>query len=183
MGCAAIPPGCGRGVARAKSPEIVKRNDQIYAEWQRGVSLTDLGAAYSLSRQLVGRIVASYHPEEEEDGDRALYRGFMWRLYDEVQEIGEKPGYKMRPDGRPAEDMDGNPALDTMVQVQCKELQLKIIRELRLLDARDRVQPKQLNVEFTVAQQAMMADIEQRRKTIVVTPEPPREIEPGQPVA
>jgi len=64
----------------------------------------------------------------------------MWRLYDEVQEIGDHPGFKMRPDGRPAEDMDGNPALDTNVQVQAKELQLKIIRELRLLDGRDRVQ-------------------------------------------
>ena len=154
-------------MARTKSPAVQARNDAIYAEWLRGASLTSLGAKYGLARQVVGRIVAAQHPEEEEDSDRSLYRGFMWRLYDEVQEIGDKPGFKFRPDGRPAEDLEGNPALDTMVQVQCKELQLKIIRELRLLDARDRVQPKQLNVEFTVAQQAMMNDIRQRQQAIV----------------
>ena len=52
------------------------------------------------------------------------------------------------------------------VAVQAKELQLKILRELRLLDARDRVQPKQLNVEFSVAQQAMMDDIRRREQVI-----------------
>ena len=169
-------------MSRTRSPAVIKRNDEIFAQWQRGASLTSLAAQYGISRQVVGRIVASYHPEGDEDEDRAVYRGFMWRLFDEVQLLGDSPGWKMRPDGRVAEGPDGEPALDVNVAVQAKELQLKILRELRLLDARDRVQPKQLNVEFTVAQQQMMHDIEQRRKTIPA--EVIRQIEPpGQPAA
>jgi hypothetical protein len=141
----------------------MKRNDAIYAEWLRGASLTSLGERYSLSRQVVGRIVAAEHPEGPEDEDRALYRGYMWRLYDEVQEIGDHPGFKMQPNGRPAEDLDGDPALDTQVQVQCKDLQLKILRELRLLDARDRPQQKQLQITHELATTQAAADITRRR--------------------
>jgi hypothetical protein len=144
-------------VARTRSPEVVKRNEIIYGEWLRGSSLTSLGEKYSLSRQVVGRIIAAEHPEGAEDEDRSVFRAFMWRLYDEVQDIGDKPGFKMRPDGRPAEDLDGKPALDTQVQVQCKDLQLKILRELRLLDARDKPQKRTLTVEM--AQQEADASI------------------------
>lgn len=142
---------------------MVKRNEIIYGEWLRGSSLTSLGERYSLSRQVVGRIVAAEHPEGPEDEDRALYRGYMWRLYDEVQEIGDQPGYKMQPNGRAAEDLDGNPALDTQVQVQCKDLQLKILRELRLLDARDRPQQKQLQITHELATTQAAADIALKR--------------------
>jgi hypothetical protein len=150
-------------VARTRSPEVQKRNDAIYAQWQRGASLTALGADYGISRQVVGRIVASYHPEEDEDDDRSLYRGYMWRLYDEVQDIAEHPGFKMAPNGRQAEGFDGVPAVDTNVQVQAKELQLKIIRELRLLDARDK--PAQQNIRHTheVAVSQMQARLAEER--------------------
>ena len=150
-------------MARTRSPEIQKRNDTIYSEWLRGVSLTDLGERYGLARQVVGRIVAAQNPEGDEDTDRALFRGYMWRLYDEVQEIGERPGWKMSPNGSTASGPDGEPALDTNIQVQAKELQLKIIRELRLLDSRDRQVPKQVRHEFTVAQQQAMDDIAKKR--------------------
>ena len=130
------------------------------------MSLTDLGAKHHLARQVVGRIVAAFHPEEAEDDDRALFRGYMWRLYDEVQQIAERPGWKMQPNGRPAEGFDGEPAVDTAVQVQAKELQLKIIRELRLLDARDKAQPKQLQVVHEIANSQAMADIATKRREL-----------------
>lgn len=168
---------------RTRNPDIVKRNDRIYAEWLGGVSLTELGVRYTLARQVVGRIVASYHPEEEEDGDRSLYRGYMWRLYDEVQHIGDNPGWKMRPDGRPAEGPEGEVALDTQVQVQAKELQLKIIRELRLLDGRDRPVRKDINWTVDVAAQASAADIAARRRELLeagaIPGEVVRELPPG----
>ena len=150
-------------MGRTRNPDIVKRNEIIYGEWLRGASLVSLGEKYSLSRQVVGRIVAAEHPEGPEDEDRALYRGYMWRLYDEVQDIGDSPGFKMQPNGRPAEDLDGNPALDTQVQVQCKDLQLKILRELRLLDARDRPQQKTLQITHELATTQAAADIARKR--------------------
>ncbi len=150
-------------MGRTRNPDIVKRNEVIYSEWLRGASLTSLGEKYSLSRQVVGRIVAAEHPEGPEDEDRALYRGYMWRLYDEVQEIGDAPGYKMQPNGRPAEDLNGDPALDTQVQIQAKDLQLKILRELRLLDARDRPAKKVVQWDASDATRAAMEDIAQKR--------------------
>jgi hypothetical protein len=150
-------------VPRTRSPEIQKRNDEIYSLWLRGASLTALAAENGIARQVVGRIVASYHPEEGEDDDRALYRGYMWRLYDEVQLIGDSPGWKMRPDGNPAYGPDDEVALDTNVQVQAKELQLKILRELRILDARDKHVAKEVRYSLEVADQARLDDIARRK--------------------
>ena len=163
-------------MSRTRSPEIQKRNDAIFAQWQRGASLASLAAKYSISRQVVGRIVASYHPEEAEDDDRSLYRGYLWRLFDEIRDVYDTPGYKMSPTGRPAEGPDGEPAEDVMVKLEAAKLQLSVLESLRKLDARDRQQAKQLHVQFDIAQQAMMRDIEERRKTIraeVVRPELP----------
>lgn len=150
-------------MGRTRSPEVQKRNEVIYLDWLKGASLTSLGERYSLSRQVVGRIVATQHPEGPEDEDRALFRGYMWRLYDEVQDIGENPGYKLTPRGQPAEDLDGRPALDAQVQVQAKELQLKILRELRLLDARDKPQQRQLQITHELATTQAAADIARRK--------------------
>ena len=88
-------------MARTKSPAVAKRNDIIFAEWRRGASLTGLAARHGISRQVVGRVIASFHPELEEDTDRALYRGCLWRLYDEMGEVLQDPGYKLSPSGGP----------------------------------------------------------------------------------
>jgi len=143
--------GCesaGRCVAKARNPEIVKRNDMMYAEWRRGASITSVAAANGLARQVVARIIAALHPEEEEDTDRAVFRGELWRLYDEIGDLYRNPGYKMAPTGSPARGPDDEPALDTNVMVQAGELRLKTLRELRILDARDR--PAQQNVKYSV---------------------------------
>jgi hypothetical protein len=135
--------------------------------FRRGASLADLAEQFHITPQRVGQVVAAFHPEGEEDSDRALFRGCLWRLYDEVEGMIAEPGYKLRPDGRPAETPDGDPALDMNARIQAGELQLKVIKELRLLDARDKTQPRQLHVEFSVAQQAMMRDIEERRRQML----------------
>ena len=119
----------------------------MYADWLRGASITAVAAANGIARQVAARIIASYHPEEDEDTDRSVYRGELWRLHDEVAEIFHSPGFKMAPAGGPAHGPDGEPALDTNVQVQAGELRLKTLRELRLLDARDR--PAQQNIKYT----------------------------------
>ena len=134
-------------MARARNPDIVRRNDIMYAEWRRGASITSIAAANGLARQVVARIIAALHPEEEEDTDRAVFRGELWRLYDEVGELYQNPGYKMAPTGGAAHGPDGEPAADTNVQVQAGELRLKVLRELRILDARDR--PAQQNIKHS----------------------------------
>ena len=134
-------------MARTRNPDIVKRNDVMYAEWRRGASITSIAAKNGLARQVVARIIAALHPEEEEDTDRGVFRGELWRLYDEVGELYQNPGYKLSPQGGPARGPDGEPALDTNVMVMAGELRLKTLRELRLLDARDR--PAQQNIKHS----------------------------------
>ena len=153
-------------MARTRSPEIVKRNDEIFAQWQRGASLASLGAKYKISRQVVGRVVASYHPEEDEDTERSVYRGYLWRLFDEVRDVYDSPGYKMSPTGRPALGPDDEPAEDVMAKLEAAKLQLMVLESLRKLDARDRVQPKVMTVQFDLAHQQMQRDLEDKRREL-----------------
>jgi len=151
-------------VARTRSPAIQKRNDTIYAEWLRGATLTSLAAKYEISRQVVGRIVAERHPEEDEDLDRATYRGYLWRLFDEVKVLYDSPGFKFSPNGRVAEGPDGEPAEDTNVKLQAAELELKVLESLRKLDARDR--PQKTHVTHDTAQQQASAFLAEVRAKI-----------------
>ena len=144
-------------MSRTRSPAVQKRNDEIFAQWQRGKTLTALGEQYGISRQVVGRIVAERHPEEEEDLDRSVYRGYLWRLFDEVKDLYDAPGVKMAPTGRPALNDDGEPAEDTGIKLQAAELELKILESLRKLDARDR--PQRSHVTHEVADQQRAAAI------------------------
>lgn len=149
-------------MARTRSPAVAKRNETIYSQWRRGASLTALGAEHGISRQVVARIVASFHPELEDSEDRALYRGVLWRLFDEVEAIAQAPGYKMSPNGAAAKLPDGSPATDTGVALQARELQAKIVTEMRKMDGVDRPSQKQVHVEYSIAEQAAQADIARR---------------------
>ena len=140
-----------RCVAKPRSAAVAVRNEQIYALWRRGDSLNSLAEQYKISPQRVGQVVASYHPEEEEDSDRSLYRGYLWRLFDEVKDLYAVPGFKLAPTGAPARGPDGEPAEDTNVKLQAAELELKILESLRKLDARDR--PQRSHVTHELAQQ------------------------------
>ena len=153
-------------MARTKSPAVAKRNDVIFSEWRRGATLTGLAERHGISRQVVGRVIASFHPELEEDTDRSLYRGCLWRLFDEVRDVYASPGYKMSPTGRPALGPDDEPAEDVMAKLEAAKLQLMVLESLRKLDARDRVQPKVMTVQFDLAHQQMQADLEAKRREL-----------------
>ena len=178
-------------MSRTRSPAVTKRNDEIFAQWQRGKTLTALGEQYGISRQVVGRIVAERHPEEDEDLDRSVYRGYLWRLFDEVKNLYDSPGYKMSPNGNPANDPNGNPAEDTNVKLQAAELELKVLESLRKLDARDRPQRSLLTVDVA-RQQADAAlaavaakidadrrEMERLRRAAVIPGEVLAELPPG----
>ena len=154
---------CGRCVARPPSPAVAARNHEIYSLWQRGANLGDLAEQFNLSPQRIGQVVAAQNPETDEDFDRSLYRGYLWRLFEEVRVLYRAPGYKMSPTGRPAEDPDGDPAEDTNVKLQAAELELKILESLRKMDARDRPAKKVFQWEVGDAQRAAAEDIARRK--------------------
>jgi hypothetical protein len=179
-------------VARPRNPALAVRNDQIYAEWRSGWSLTRLAEKYSRTPQVIGRIVAAYHPDLEDDTDRALHRGRLESLYGEVQEVVEAPGWKMAPNGRLAEDADGNPLVDVGAKIEALKLKLMVLESARKLDARDK--PQRSHVTVDVARQeadAALAAIRAkiaadnremealRRQVAVIPGEVVRELPPG----
>lgn len=176
-------------MSRTRSPAVAKRNDVIFAEWRRGATLTGLAEKHGISRQVVGRVIASFHPELEEDTDRALYRGEMWRLYDEMGEVFASPGWKMSPTGHVAEGPDGEPAVDVDAKIKAGDLRLKVLTELRKLDGRDKQAAKAM--DRPTAEAAMWEAIHAERRRLedlvkaaagdprVVPGEIVRELEPG----
>lgn len=164
-------------MGRTPSPVVTKRNDAIFAQWQRGATLTALGEQYGISRQVVGRIVAARNPEEDEDLDRSVYRGYLWRLFDEVKDLYDAPGYKMSPNGGTAHGPDGEPAEDTNVKLQAAELELKVLESLRKLDARDRPQKRNLTIEIPEAQRQANAALAAEKARMELTSADRRELE------
>jgi hypothetical protein len=151
-------------VPRRKDPEIAVRNEVIYAKWRSGQSLVSLGQEYQRAPQVIGRIVASFHPEEDEDDDRSLFRGYLWRLFDEVKDLYQNPGFKMAPTGRVAEGPDGEAAEDTNVKLQAAELELKVLESLRKLDARDKQAKKPMETQMAEASMWSAIRAEEQRK-------------------
>ena len=151
-------------MARPRNPALAVRNDQIYAEWRSGWSLARLAEKYSRTPQVIGRIVADRHPDLEDDTDRALHRGRLETLYEEVQGVIEAPGWKMAPNGRLAEDEDGNPLTDIGAKIEALKLKLMVLESTRKLDARDK--PQKSHVTVDVARQqadAFLADLTAKR--------------------
>ena len=140
-------------MARPPSAAVARRNQQIYAEWRDGGTLTELAEQYGRTPQQIGRIVAAFHPDLDDEDDRALHRGRLERLYGQVEGIFASPGWKMSPTGTPASGPGGEPAEDVMVNLEAGKLTLQVLESMRRLDGRDKQQT-----------QKRMADEEARRR-------------------
>ena len=154
-----------RCVARPRNPALAVRNDQIYAEWRGGHSLAQLAEKYSRTPQQIGRIVAAFHPDLEEDDDRALHRGRLETLYEEVQAVVNAPGWKVTAVGRVAEDPEGNPLEDIGSKIEALKLKLMVLESTRKLDARDK--PQRSHITHDIAQQqadTWLADMRAKRE-------------------
>jgi hypothetical protein len=126
--------------------------------------LTRLAEKYERTPQVIGRIVAAYHPDLEDDLDRALHRGRLETLYEEVQSVVDAPGWKLAPNGRTAEDADGNPLEDVGAKIEALKLKLLVLESARKLDARDKPAVRKFQFERSEAEQAMWAAIEEKRR-------------------
>jgi hypothetical protein len=152
-------------VPRPKSPAIAARDDEIYARWKTGRwTLADLGQEYGRSAQRIGQIIASRHPEYEDEQSRALHRGRLEVLITEIQGLFEAPGYKLAPNGRLAEDEDGNPLEDTGAKIEAAKVLLVALKSARELDGLDKPVRKVYQFERSEAEQAMWAAIEEKRR-------------------
>jgi hypothetical protein len=150
-------------VPRQPSPEVAARNEQIYALWHDGASLRELAEQFDRTPQMIGRILAAFHPDLDEDDDRALHRGRLESLYQDVQEIIRSPGYMCGPNGKIVRDEDNEPLVNTGARIEAARTQLAVLESMRKLDARDKPSRRVVQLEHSIAEQAALADIARRR--------------------
>jgi hypothetical protein len=156
-------------VARPRSPVIASRDDQIYALWCTGrYTLAELGEMQHppITPQRIVQILASLHPEHEDETSRALHRGRLELLIRDIQGVIEDPGVKMAPNGRVASDGDGNPVLDISAKIEAMKTMIVALKSARDLDGLDRPVKRSLTIELNVAEQQAQADIARRRQEI-----------------
>lgn len=144
---------------RTRSLDTIRRDEQIYAMFLQKETPPKIAQHFGISTRRVLQILAAFHPEAEEDTDRAVHRARLELLYEEVQSMLVAPGYKMAPNGRLAEDGEGNLIADIGTKAEVAKVQLQVLESMRRLDARDK--PQQQNVRHTheVAQQESAAAI------------------------
>lgn len=132
---------------------IAAKDAQVYAAWRTGkYTLADLAEAYGLTLEDVSRILVARHPEQEDEKTgRAVMRSRLELLTIAVQEIVESPGWKLAPNGRLAEDQDGNPLVDVTARIEALKLQLNVYKNLAVLNGDEK--PQRSVVRHDVAQQ------------------------------
>ena len=149
----------------------------IYAKWRSGRSLSSLAEEYGRTPQQVGRVIATYHPDLGDDDDRALHRGRLETLYEEVQAVVDAPGWKVTAVGRIAEDVDGNPLEDMGAKIEALKLKLMVLESTRKLDARDKPVKKILQTDPATAWQEAQAFLATAKTKVDLSASERRELE------
>ena len=73
-------------MARPRTLANVRRDDQIYALWIQNQDPASVAEKFAISARRVLQIVAARNPEIEQDIDRAVHRGRLEILYEQVQD-------------------------------------------------------------------------------------------------
>ncbi len=165
-------------MARPRTLANVRRDDQIYALWIQSQDPASVAEKFAISARRVLQIVAARNPEIEEDIDRAVHRGRLEILYEQVQDIILSPGFKLAPNGRYATDGDGEPVLDTGAKIEAAKVQLAVLESMRRLNATDKPAIRKVQFERSEAEQKMWAEIEAERRKMAQAGQAP--VIPGQ---
>lgn len=133
---------------------IAAKDGQVYAAWRTGKhTLADLAEIYGLTPGDVTRIVTARHPDQEDEKTgRAVLRSRIELLTIAIQEVIENPGYKLAPNGRLAEDEDGNPLVDVTTRVEAIKVQLNAFKNLAVLNGDEKPQRTQVTHEVALQQ-------------------------------
>ena len=173
---------------------IAAKDREVYAAWRTGRhTLADLADLYDLTPEDVTRIITAMQPDmEEEKSVRAVMRSRVEVLAIAIQEVIEAPGFKLAPNGRLAEDEDGNPLVDVSAKIEAMKLQAAVYKQLAILNGDEK--PTRTHVTVDVAQQqasAFLAEVRAkiaadnqekealRRQAAAIPGEVVRELPPG----
>ena len=155
-------------MARPRTLANVRRDDQIYALWIQNQDPASVAEKFAISARRVLQIVAARNPEIEQDIDRAVHRGRLEILYEQVQDTITSPGYKLAPNGRYATDEDGNAVPDVGAKIEALKVQLAVLESMRRLNATDKPQKTVVTHELASQQKdAHLAAIAEKRRAEV----------------
>jgi Mor family transcriptional regulator len=174
---------------------IHAKEREVYAAWRTGRhTLADLAEIYDLTSEDVTRIITERHPEQkDEETGRAVLRSRLELLSIAVQEVIERPGWKLAPNGRLAEDDEGNPLVDITTRVEAIKVQVNLLKNLGVLNGDEKptrslvthdIAEQQKNAamaEITARREAELREMDALRRAAVIPGEVVREIEPAQP--
>lgn len=163
-------------MARPRDPAIQARNREIYARWSAGENVQQLAERYDRKPVVIGRIIARQHPEQKDGTNRALMRGRLEWLLSEMRDVIQSPGVKLGPNGRPAEDFDGEPLPDLTTKVEATKVALAVLAQLSKNDGSDKPQPRDMGPSDDVVRQQYEAALFAARAKIEADR---REIEEG----
>jgi Mor family transcriptional regulator len=145
---------------------VAAKEAEIYRLWRTGkFTLADLAERYELTPEDISGIVARKHPEQQDEGvGRAVLRSRIELLMIAIQEVIENPGYKLAPNGRLAEDEDGNPLVDIGARIEAMKLQLNAYERAARLEGADKQVAKAM--DRPTAEAAMWEAIHAERRRL-----------------
>jgi hypothetical protein len=178
-------------VARPRDPAVQARNAEIYQRWYSGESVQQLAERYDRKPVVIARIIKRQHPEQTDDANRSMMRGRLEWLLSEMREVIVSPGVKLGPNGRPAEDFDGEPLPDLTTKIEASKVYLATLAQIEKNDGSAKPPPQDKRPPQDVAMEQMWAAIAAERARLQVLNRQPgvvpgeviAELPPGQPAA
>lgn len=120
-------------MAAVRNQANAERDRRICLLRRNGFTFSEIAQMEDLSRVRVSQIVAEHNAELGEDEGRAEIASILEFAEQKAVGLINAPGWKMRPDGRPAEGPDGEVAPDNGIVVEAlKTLIIVADRKSRL---------------------------------------------------
>ena len=150
-------------MAGTKNASQAERNRRICLLRRNGFTYGEIATMEQLSRPRVAQIVAETMPELEEDVGRAEIAGIFEFVERKAVELVNDPGPMMGPNGRAAEDRDGEPIPNNGIVVEGLKILTIVGEKKSRLFAYDKQPKKDPREHFEESHQAMLAALAAER--------------------
>ena len=141
-------------MAGTKDQSLQERNRRICLLRRNGYTYGEIAEMEQISRPRVAQIYAEHNAELGEDDGRAEIAGILEFVESKAVGLVNDPGWKMRPDGRPAEGADGEPALDNGIVVEALKILILVGEKKGRLYGWEKQQKRMPEVEAMAAYRA-----------------------------
>lgn len=150
-------------MARTKDTALAERNRRICLLRRNGFTYGEIATMEQISRVRVSQIVAAHMEELGEDEGRAELAGILEFVERKAVGLVNDPGPLMGPNGRPAEDQDGQPVPNNGIAVEGLKILTLVVEKKSRLFAWDKQPKKDPRQHFEESHAAMLAALAAER--------------------